>query len=88
MEIGSASREMMLYFIRTFRVRLTEEVIFKQILPLSLFFFFFLFRDIPAAYGGSQARGEMGAVAASLPHGHSNARTKPRQNLHHSSRQC
>ena len=31
----------------------------------------------PAAYGGSQARGPIGAVAASLHHSHSNARSKP-----------
>ena len=31
-----------------------------------------LFRAIPAAYRGSQARGRMGAVAAGLRHGHSN----------------
>ena len=38
---------------------------------LFLFFFFFLlFRAIPMAHGGSQAR----AVATGLPHSHSNAR--------------
>ena len=31
-----------------------------------LFYFFFLFRATPSAYGGSQARGQIGAVAASL----------------------
>ena len=30
----------------------------------SFFFFFLPFRAAPTAYGGSQARGEMGAVAA------------------------
>ena len=30
------------------------------------------------AYGGSQAMGRMGAVAASLRHSHSNMRTEPR----------
>ena len=29
------------------------------------------------AYGGSQARGSIGAVAAGLYHGHSNAGSKP-----------
>ena len=29
------------------------------------------------AYGGSQARGTIGAVAAGLPHSHSNIRSKP-----------
>ena len=31
----------------------------------------------PAAYGGSQARGPIGAVAASLRQSHSNARSEP-----------
>ena len=33
------------------------------------------------AYGGSQARGLIGAVATGLRHGHSNARAKPRLRL-------
>ena len=40
------------------------------------FFFFFssflLFRAVPTAYGGSQAGGQIGAVAADLHHSHSN----------------
>ena len=44
----------------------------------TVFFFggggaFCLFRAAPAAYGGSQARGLVGAVAAGLHHSHSNA---------------
>ena len=39
--------------------------------------FFLLFRATPAAYGGSQARGRIGAVASSLRHSHSNARSEP-----------
>ena len=35
--------------------------------------FFFLFTAAPAAYGGSQARGRIGASAAGLPHSHGNA---------------
>ena len=45
------------------------------------FFFFFvfcLFRAAPAAHGGSQARGLIGAVDASLHQSHSNARSQPR----------
>ena len=52
---------------------------------LFLFFFFFLSfclfafsRATPVAYGGSQARGLIGAVATSLRQSHSNARSKPR----------
>ena len=40
------------------------------------FFFFFVFcllRATPTAYGGSQARGPVGALATSLHHSHSNA---------------
>ena len=52
-----------------------------------LFFFFnCLFRVTPMTYGSSQARGQIGAVAASLYHSHSNKGSK--SYLHHSSRQC
>ena len=39
-------------------------------------FFFLLFRAVPVAYGGSQARGPIGATAAGLYHRHSNIRSK------------
>ena len=38
-----------------------------------LFVFFCLFRAASAAYGGSQARGRIGAVATGLHQSHSNA---------------
>ena len=41
------------------------------------FFFFSLFRATPVAYGGSQARDPIAAMAAGLHHGHSNAGSKP-----------
>ena len=41
------------------------------------FFFFCLFRAAPTAYGGSQARVLIGAVAAGLLQSHSNARSEP-----------
>ena len=44
------------------------------------FFFFCLFafsRATLMAHGGSQARGPIGAAAASLCHGHSNVGSKP-----------
>ena len=46
----------------------------------ALHFFFFSFRATLVAYGGSQARGQMGAAAASLrhSHSHSNAGSEPR----------
>ena len=42
-----------------------------------LFCFVLLFRAAPAAYGGSRARGGIGAVAAGLRHSHSNSGSKP-----------
>ena len=50
----------------------------------SFFFFFCLFVVVaiswaaPAAYGGSQARGRIGAVATGLRQSHSNAGSEPR----------
>ena len=38
----------------------------------------FFLRVAPTAYGSSQARSGMGAVAAGLPHSHSNAGSEPR----------
>ena len=37
---------------------------------------FCLFRAAPAAYGGSQARSQIGATAAGLHHSHSNVGSK------------
>ena len=42
---------------------------------LFVFVFVLLFRATPAAYGGSQARGQNGVTAASLYHSHSNTRS-------------
>ena len=59
------------FFKRPAIIGLAEQVItFKN-----RFFFFWLFRTTPAAYGGSQARGRIGAVADGLYHSHSNARS-------------
>ena len=41
------------------------------------FFFFLLFLAAPVAYGVSQARGWIGAVATGLSHNHCNTRSKP-----------
>ena len=50
----------------------------REPLPVLFFFFFFVFsRAAPVAYGGSQARGLTGAIAASLRHSHSHAGSKP-----------
>ena len=40
-------------------------------------YFFFLFRATPAAYRSTQARCQIGAVAAGLSHSHSNMGSKP-----------
>ena len=45
---------------------------------LFIFLSFCPFRAAPAAYGGSQARGRIGATAADLHHSLSNARSEPR----------
>ena len=51
---------------------------FPSVLCVSFFFCLFAFsRAAPVAYGGSQARGLMGAVATSLCQSHSNTESKP-----------
>ena len=47
------------------------------LLELFLFFLSFL-GPLPVAYGGSQARGPIGATAAGLCHSHSNVGSEPR----------
>ena len=51
---------------------------------LSVFFFFFVFSP-PMAYGSSQVRGQIEAIAAGLGHSYSNARSSHVCDLHHSS---
>ena len=65
-----------------------------RVVSLSFFFFFFLSfclfvfsRAAPSTYGGSQARGLIGAVGSSLRHSHSNLDLSRVFNLYHSSRQ-
>ena len=41
---------------------------------LIFYYLFFLFRVTPVAYGSFQARGQIGAAAASLHYSHSNTR--------------
>ena len=41
------------------------------------FFIYLLFRAAPGAYGGSQARVQIGATAASLHHSHGNLGSEP-----------
>ena len=54
---------------------------------LIIYFDFCLFRTTPLAYGGSQARGQIGGAAAGLHHSHSNARSEPHLWPHHRSQQ-
>ena len=52
-----------------------------KLFPLFLFFVFCLFAisgAVPVAYGGSQARGRIGAVDAGLHQSHSNSGSKLR----------
>ena len=42
-----------------------------------IYFIFCVFRAVPITYGGSQARGLVGATAAGLCHSQSNAGSKP-----------
>ena len=46
-------------------------------LIIHYFFTYLLFKAAPTAYGGSQARGPIGAAAAGLHHNHSNAGSEP-----------
>ena len=39
------------------------------------------FGYVPAAYGGSQARGQIGTTAAGLHHSHGNARSRSKPHL-------
>ena len=50
----------------------------NSILALFFFFFFAFSRAAPEAYGGSQARGRIKAVAAGLCQSHSSAGSEPR----------
>ena len=50
----------------------------KGFLLLLFLFVFLLFRAAPKAYGGSQARGPIGAAATGLHHSHSNKGSEPR----------
>ena len=68
-----------------------DQLLFKRAsqCPFNFFFFFCFFRASPTAYGHSQAKGWLGAAAASLHHSHSNAGSELHlHDLRHSSRQC
>ena len=50
----------------------------KQFLSVLFFLFLVFFRAALTAYGGSQARGLIGAVVTGLRQSHSNAGSEPR----------
>ena len=49
----------------------------------SMCLFFLVFRAVPSAYGGSQARDPFGVLAAGLHHSHSNTGSSHICNLYH-----
>ena len=61
-------------------LKLYKLMFFKLLFFIYLFIYFAFLpfsRAAPAAYGGSQARGRIGAVAAGLHHSHSNVGSEP-----------
>ena len=68
---------MSLYYLLASMIFLLKPVFSLSIPPKMNFFGLFAFsRAAPVAYGGSQARGLIRAVAAHLYHSHSNARSE------------
>ena len=58
----------------------TDVYVNMKLLSLKLFFFLFFLsfsRAVPAAYGGSQARGLIGAGASGLRQSHSSTESEP-----------
>ena len=53
-------------------INLEISVIWNGLFIYLFIYYFLLFRATPMAYGGSQARGEIGTVAAGLYQSHSN----------------
>ena len=62
------------YLLKYVRVKCLDNT---TVLSVFVCLFVLLFRAASAAYEGSQARGLIGATAAGLNHGHSNARSEP-----------
>ena len=68
---------------RNLQIMQAWPIIVRSLKNLLLFFkvfiyLFLIFRAAPVAYGGSQARGQIGVIAAGLRHSHSNTGSKPR----------
>ena len=60
--------------IKTVKMKLMK---FILITLLTFFFFLLLFTAAPTAYGDSQVKGRIGAVAAGLCHSHSDMGSEP-----------
>ena len=58
-------------------IRDFQKFVINKFISTSLFIYLLLFRATPMAYGGSKARGHIGATAAGLCHSHSNAGSEP-----------
>ena len=54
-----------------------NQIFQTSVLSIFLFCLFAISRATPPAYGGSQARSQIRAVATNLCHSHSNAGSKP-----------
>ena len=57
-------------------IKMTYEIVVVSTQSKKKIFFVLLFRAAPMAYGGSKARGRIGAIVAG--HSHSKARSEPR----------
>jgi len=65
------------FFMVSFAVQKPVNLIRYHWFIFAFFFFFYHFRATPMLYGGSHARGLIGAVATGLHHSHSNAISEP-----------
>ena len=75
--IEPASSRILIGFISTELQRELLKIFFIFLIFIYLFFLLFLWAA-PTAYGGSRARGRIGAVVTSLCQRHSNAGSEPR----------
>ena len=63
-------------FYYAYNIMLLSHIIFLMLCYFKILCVCVLFRATPMAYGHSQVRGQIRAVAASLHHSHSNARSE------------
>mgnify|MGYP007125349976 CR=1 FL=1 len=65
------------YFKPAYRLAMNLDLHGSMVYFILFYCLFAFSRAAPVAYGGSEARGLIGAVAAGLHQSHSNARSKP-----------